>query len=314
MVLVAPQTASHEEGGETAKRGLRVVQGRTPEGGVLELLRADGLARLPSSAGLAGGLRAWLEDAAYAAVRVRGEDAPALVLGSRQLLGPAAVVNVAATSPGPGDIGDGAMSEPDPPHGVVVARLVHALFRQIMTVGALDDPLRDAVDALGARGGRAEGAVRYIEALPAAERRSLGEAVGAHASHLLELLPRPLPEWLPRTDERVAIPLAGGGVVLQGVFDLVVDVPQERGPARGALALSTDGAWGRARRSLHYLALLDTLRSGRPPFRLAQVDSSTGRFGAEDVREEHLRVMTAHVCAWLAGASWGAGVGGCLTR
>jgi hypothetical protein len=191
-----------------------------------------------------------------------------------------------------------------------VVRLVHALFRQIVTVGALDDPLHDAVDALRARGGRDDAVVRYVEALPAAARRSLEETVGGHASHLVELLPRPLPEWLPRTDERVAIPLAGGGVVLRGVFDLVVDVPQERGRARGALALSTDGAWGRARRSLHYLALLDTLRSGRPPFRLAQVDSSTGRFGAEDVREEHLRVMTAHVCAWLAGASWGTTVGG----
>jgi hypothetical protein len=202
------------------------------------------------------------------------------------------------------------VSEPDLSHDLVVVRLVHALFRQIVTVGALDDPLHDAVDALRARGGRADGVVRYVEALTVAERRSLGETVRVHSSHLLELLPRPLPEWLPRTDERVAIPLAGGGVVLHGVFDLVVDVPLDRGRARGALALSTDGAWGRARRSLHYLALLDTLRSGRPPFRLAQVDSSTGRFGAEDVREEHLRVMTAHVCAGLAGASWGTAVGG----
>jgi hypothetical protein len=99
-------------------------------------------------------------------------------------------------------------------------------------------------------------------------------------------------------------------VVLFGVFDLVVDVPCGGGRTRGALTLSTDGAWGRARRSLHFLALLDTLRSGTPPMRLAQADSSTGRFGAEDVREEHLRVMTAHVCAWLAGASWGTAVGG----
>jgi hypothetical protein len=310
MVLVAPQMAPREDGGDTAERGLRVIEGGTAAGGVLELLRADGLTRLPSSAGLAGGLRAWLEDAAYAAVRLRGEDAPPLVLGARQLFGPAAAVHVAAASPAPGVVESGAVPEPDLQHDLVVVRLVHALFRQIVTVGALDDPLHDAVDALRARGGRAGGVVQYVDALPAAERRSLGETVRVHASHLLELLPRPLPEWLPRTDERVAIPLAGGGVVLHGVFDLVVDVPLDRGRARGALALSTGGAWGRARRSLHYLALLDTLRSGRPPFRLTQVDSSTGRFGAEDVREEHLRVMTAHVCAWLAGVSWGTAVGG----
>jgi hypothetical protein len=278
---------------------------------VLELLRADGLARLPSSAGLAGGLRAWLEDAAYAAARMRGEDAPPLVLGSRQLFGPAAGVGFGAASQDERAVGEaGGVSAPEPPHDLVVARLVHAIFRQLVTVGALDDPLQDAVDALRARGGRGEGFVLYVDALPAAERRSLGETVGLHASRLVEMLPRPLPEWLPRTDERVAIPLAGGGVVLHGVFDALVDVPLGRGRARGVLALSTDGTWGRARRSLHYLALLDALRSGTPPFRLAQADSSTGRFGAEDVREEHLRAMTAHVCAWLAGASWGTAVPG----
>ena len=310
MVLVAPQTPAREDGGDTAERGLRVIQGRAPAGGVLELLRADGLARLPSSTGLAGGLRAWLEDAAYAATSVRGEGAPPIVLGARQLLGPAVVFQAAAGPPEPGAGGAGGAPEPDPPHDLLVARLVHALFRQIVTVGALDDPLQDALDALRVRGDRADGIVGHVEGLAPPERRSLRETVGAHASRLVELLPRPLPEWLPRTDERVAIPLAGGGVVLRGVFDLVVDVPHGRGRSRCALALSTGGAWGRTRRSLHYLALLDTLRSGTPPFRLAQADSSTGRFGAEDVREDHLQAMTAHVCAWLAGASWGTAVGG----
>ena len=310
MVLVAPQTAPHDDGADTAERGLRVIEGRAPAGGVLELLRAEGLARLPSLGGLAGGLRAWLEDAAYAAVSGRGEGAPPLVLGARELLGPAAVVQAGAVAPEPRPRGAGAASEPDPPHDVIVARLVHALFRQLVTVGALDDPLGDALDALRVRGGRADRVVAHVEALAPPERRSLGETVGAHASRLVALLPRPLPEWLPRTDERVAIPLAGGGVVLRGVFDLVVDVPHGRSRSRGAVALSTGGAWGRTRRSLHYLALLDTLRSATPPFRLAQADSSTGRFGAEDVRDEHLRAMTAHVCAWLAGASWGTAVGG----
>jgi hypothetical protein len=68
-----------------------------------------------------------------------------------------------------------------------------------------------------------------------------------------------------------------------------------------ALGLSTSGPWARERRSLHFLALLETLRSGTPPFRLALLESATGRYGIEDVREEHLRAMASHVCAWLAG-------------
>ena len=308
MVLVAPPVAQRQGGGDAAERVLRVVDGRAPAGGVLELLRADGLARVPSWGGLAGGLRAWLEDAAYSAVRARGEKSPPLVLGARQLLGPAAVVYEAARSAGRRD-GAGA-PEPEPPRDdVVLARLVRALFRQIVTVGTLDDPLQDACDALRVDGAGSAAMLRRIESLTPAARHALRETLGRHASRLLDLVPRPQPDWRPRTAERVAIPLAGGRVVLHGVFDLLVDVPEGAGRARGALALSTDDAWGRTRRSLHYLALLETLRSGAPPFRLAQVDSSSGRFGAEDVREEHLRVMTAHACAWLAGASWGTAVG-----
>jgi len=55
---------------------------------------------------------------------------------------------------------------------------------------------------------------------------------------------------------------------------------------------------------LHFLALLETLRSGTPPFRLALIESATGRYGAEDVREDHLRAIASHLSAWLAGGSW----------
>ena len=57
-----------------------------------------------------------------------------------------------------------------------------------------------------------------------------------------------------------------------------------------------------ARRSLHYLALLETLRSGTPPFRLALLESASGRYGVEDVREEHLRALASHLAVVLAGA------------
>ena len=121
-------------------------------------------------------------------------------------------------------------------------------------------------------------------------------------------MPRFAPGWMPRTDDRVAIPLAGGRVVLHGVFDLLVGLPQ---PGTASLcrsrALDNGGPWARERRSLHYLALLETLRSGTPPFRLALLESATGRYGVEDVREEHLRAIASHLTAWLArstGCRW----------
>src|SRR6202041_1380891 len=54
---------------------------------VLALLRGDAAGRPRFDPGLAGGLRAWLEDAAYDVVAARGEHAAPLLLGPRQLLG-----------------------------------------------------------------------------------------------------------------------------------------------------------------------------------------------------------------------------------
>ncbi len=130
-----------------------------------------------------------------------------------------------------------------------------------------------------------------------------------HVTHLLDLTPRFAPAWLPRTDDRVAIPLAGGRVVLRGTFDLLVGAPLPGTATLCAVGLTTGGRWAEARTALHYLALLETLRSGTPPFRLALLHSSAGRYGVEDVLEEHLRAMVGHLVAQLSTLPFGAADG-----
>ena len=44
---------------------------------------------------------------------------------------------------------------------------------------------------------------------------------------------------MPRTDDRVAIPLAGGRIVLHGVFDLLVGLPRPDTASLCALGLCT---------------------------------------------------------------------------
>jgi hypothetical protein len=173
---------------------------------------------------------------------------------------------------------------------------VHALFRQIVQTGSVDDPLRDAVDALVALGDLP--VVEDVATLDDADRGILADALALHAGHLVALVPRFAATWLPRTDDYVAVPLAGGRVVLHGVFDLLVGLPRPGTASVGALGLVT-GDWARQRRSLHLLALLETLRSGTPPFRMALLESATGRYGVEDVCEDHLLAMAAHVAARL---------------
>jgi hypothetical protein len=278
MVLVAPRPLLRPAPpGDTAGE-----DGTGAE--VLALLRGDAAARPRFDPGLAGGLRAWLEDAAYDVVAARGEHAPPLSLGPRQLLGSR------DESHDDHAVGDGL----DP------SRLVHMLLRQLVHTGQINDPFADALDALSASGD--EAGMRQMESLAPAARTALAETLAVHARNLQALVPRFAPGWMPRTDDRVAIPLAGGRIVLHGMFDLVVGLPQPRTASLCALGLSTGGPWAVARRSLHYLSLLETLRSGTPPFRLALLESASGRYGVEDVREEHLRALASHIAAWLAQA------------
>jgi hypothetical protein len=284
MVLVAPRPLQRPSSGTAAA---------TPGGEVLALLRGDAAARPSFDPGLAGGLRAWLEDAAFGVVASRGDLAAPLVLGPREVLGPAGVAGAAGAGDGRRPISEEA----------VVARLVHALFRHLVTDGGFEDPLGDALEALRADGrgpdGAGNGVVAAIEAMDESDRGAIGAVVASHAAHLSALVPRFAPGWMPRTDDRVAIPLAGGRVVLHGVFDLLVGLPRAGTASLCALGLCTGGSWARERRSLHYLALLETLRSGTPPFRLALLESGSGRYGIEDVREEHLRAIASHLAAWL---------------
>ncbi len=247
---------------------------------VLTLLRGDVSERPNFDPGLAGGLRAWLEDAAYHAASERGEQTGRLMLGSRQLLGAPPEREAAA------------------PSRRLVGRLVHVLFRLLVHGVDITHPLDDALEAVRAAGDASR--VEEIESLSATTRDGLAGTLAEHVANLSHLVPRFAPGWMPRTDDYVAIPLAGGRVVLHGVFDLLVGVPQAGTASLCALGLSTGGPWARERRSLHFLSLLQTLRSGTPPFRVALLESATGRYGVEDIREDHLRAMAAHIAAWLA--------------
>ncbi|HTU36654.1 MAG TPA: hypothetical protein VMF35_01480 [Acidimicrobiales bacterium] len=277
MVLVAPSPlvpdAATDDGTRSEVPG--VPSGRD----LLALLRGDHAARPSFDPGLAGGVRAWLEDAAFETASVRAERAGSLMLGARQILGTATTHDTTDVAPR------------------LVDRLVHALFRQLVFGCRIEDPLGDGLDALRAAGD--EETVRGVAALGGPARAALGTTLDRHIAHLSALVPRFAPGWMPRTDDYVAIPLAGGAVVLHGVFDLLVGIPQSGTASLCALGLSTGGPWPRERRTLHFLALLELLRTGTPPFRVALLESATGRYGVEDISEEHLRAMAAHVAGWL---------------
>jgi hypothetical protein len=296
-VTLQPRRAPQREvlvevdSGPAGPGSTRTGNAGTAQRDVLARLRDRSTARPRFDPGLAGGLRAWLEDGAGALTARRGDDAPPLHLGPRLLLGHADQNSSSRQGP--------SRQREDYPSQVVTSYLVHALFRQLVTTGSVGDPLTDALDALGLHPNRA-GLVRHVGLLDRRARSELRAELTNQIGHLRELTPHFAPGWLPRTDDRVAIPLAGGRVVLCGVFDLLVGAPDPGQASLCALQLTSGGPWAFARTTLHYLALLETLRHGIPPFRLGLLDSAVGRYVIEDVQQEHLRAMTSHLITRLA--------------
>lgn len=96
-----------------------------------------------------------------------------------------------------------------------------------------------------------------------------------------------------RTEQRLAVMLAGRAVRMQGVPDLIVESPVEDGRARRLLIdLKTGMPRGqRDRDELRFYALLATLAGGAPPFRWATLYVTEGRLEHEDLSEAVL--MTA---------------------
>jgi hypothetical protein len=221
--------------------------------------------------GLAGGLRAWLEDGAADAVADRPLDVPPVVIGRRSL---------APVDPNPGQPADETLA-------LLRRPLVRALFRQIVVTGRVGDPLSDALDAVSCVN-RTAGITTAVDGLPASDRRRLRQEVAAHARTILRDW-GPVPEsWLPRTSDRVAVPLAGGRAVLAGCIDLVLGSPPAERGSVCLVDLRTGVRHPEDTVARHFHALLETIRTGAAPFRIATYYSATGELDVEEASDDAL--------------------------
>lgn len=235
---------------------------------MLSILRSPVGSRAPVDPGLAGGLRAWLEDAAV----VDGSAPSPIVVGCRRSDG------AASTAPR------------------ILQALVAAVFRLTVTSGPPDDPFRAALSAVSVDEDEA-GVVESVRAMSRGDRAALRAAVAAQAGSVARQW-RPVPPgWLPRTRDRLAAPLAGGRIVLVGRADLVLGAPSE-GRASVCLVDVVSGIPSRARvEQRRRLALLETVRSGAPPFRVATYYPALGRLDADAVTGGLLAGAAARACA-----------------
>jgi hypothetical protein len=246
---------------------------RAPVGDVaaiLDRLRGDTEGRPVVDPGLAGGLRAWLEDEVVDLARSVPDGASVLV-GPRGLIG-----------------GNGSAAAPAAPT-VALARgaLVGALFRQLVVTGRIGHAMADATAAL-AVAGTDDAILSFVDRLPVAERATLAADVRRQAQTMARQWPKVPAAWSPRTGELVSAPLAGGRAVMHGRLDLVLG-----GPSDGRASVCLVDVRSGERRADHgaergFHALLETLRSGAQPFRAATYYPASGDIDIEDVTESRL--------------------------
>jgi hypothetical protein len=249
---------------------------------VLASIRGTSSHRPRVDTGLSGGLRDWLEDGLCS-----------LTAG---LVTPL-VVNKQTLRDALSDRVDPRNTKATITDSMALGAMMDALFRQLVTTGHIDDPMKDGIDALRVDPRRSE-VVDFVHGLAGRKLVDFQNELNAQATILLTRWPRLSPAWLPRTQERIAIPLAGGDVVLVGVVDLIVGAPSSGRASVGLIELKSGRARVEDREDLRFYGLLETLRSGAAPFRLATFYSRTGQVDAEDVDDELLtssvrRVLTA---------------------
>ncbi|MCA1691156.1 MAG: PD-(D/E)XK nuclease family protein [Actinobacteria bacterium] len=130
----------------------------------------------------------------------------------------------------------------------------------------------------------------FLATLLPAGRAELRAGAANGVATFLECWPPISPAWWPRTELRVRADLCGGRVVLQGKIDLAL------GRAVGTEArclfvdLKTGGRYPAHLDDLRFYALVQAIRIGVPPFRVASYYLDSASFHAEDVTPDTLEV------------------------
>ena len=250
--------------------------------------------RPPTDDGLAGGLRAWLEDGIVGAGRL-GQSGH-----SRGNEGCRLVVRGGTSARGAVRAGPSALSVQD-----LRACITRVIFRLNVVQDPPLQPFEDALRALSATEHGPE-LLHAVGRLRGRELAALRAFARARAVSIASQW-RPVPAaWMPRTAERLRVPLDGGRVELRASADLVLGRPSggeartcllhvldERHSAAGAVRA------GRARRERRAMALAETLRSGAPPWRVATYDPATGHLDCDDVGDTLLSAGVHDVLAAL---------------
>ncbi len=230
-----------------------------PASELLERLRGRLGVRPTVDPNLAGGVRAWLEDGIFERFGAQGPTR----------------LRLTSTDVAPGAATSG-----------VVPRLRGALVAHLVTLHVAGAEVHHAAElAVGAMraSGHEDHLVAELEQLDEDELARLRGEVAAHDQVLRNALCELPPRWSPRCGVRLALALAGGRVHCSGRVDLAIGTRGGSHAGSCLVDVTTSQLDARHDTLCRYLALLETLRTGEQPLRVAVLSTTDGTCLVEDV-------------------------------
>jgi hypothetical protein len=129
---------------------------------------------------------------------------------------------------------------------------------------------------------------RWLASAAPPERAELRAGVNELVSGFLECWPRLQPAWHPRTESVSRVELCDDRVVLSGKVDLALGVARGCEARTLVVDLKSGTPYASHVDDLRFYALLHTIRTGVPPFRIASYYLDSATFHPEDVTGELL--------------------------
>ncbi len=136
----------------------------------------------------------------------------------------------------------------------------------------------------------------WLQGIGEADRAELRGEVNTRVGAFLETWPPLERRWRPMLEAPVRVEIAQGSIVLAGKVDLALGRAQGNTAGKVIVDLKTGRFSPTHRDDLRYYALLETIRVGTPPRRIATYYLDQGEFVPEDVSLAVLDATLARVC------------------
>jgi CRISPR/Cas system-associated exonuclease Cas4 (RecB family) len=159
----------------------------------------------------------------------------------------------------------------------------------------------DLVDtAISRLAEREDGLADWLRTCSDVDRAELRSAANACVAAFVECWPALRPSWVPVAESPARVELCGGRVQLRGKVDLTLGRAIGRRAGKVLVDLKTGSFSPDHLHDLRFYALIETVRIGVPPRRVATYYLEAARMAPEDVTEGRLDAAVARTVAGVA--------------